>query len=91
MRRITSALILATLFSSAALLAQWPQWRGPNRDGVVAAANVPASWPEKLAAKWTVKAGEGYSTPVVADGRIFVHGRQEPEETVTALELETGK
>lgn len=71
--------------------AQWPQWRGPNRDGIVAAANVPASWPEKPTIQWTVKAGEGYSTPVVAEGRIFVHSRQEPDEIVTALDLASGK
>jgi outer membrane protein assembly factor BamB len=69
----------------------WPQWRGPNRDGVVAAANVPASWPEKPTVQWTAKTGEGYSTPVVAEGRIFVHSRQEPDEIVTALDLATGK
>ena len=75
----------------ATTFAQWPQWRGPNRDGVVAAANVPPSWPEKPTVQWTVKTGEGYSTPVVADGRIFVHSRQEPDEIVTALDLATGK
>jgi outer membrane protein assembly factor BamB len=71
--------------------AQYPQWRGPNRDGVVAQANVPPSWPAKPAVKWTQKVGEGYSTPVVADGRVFVHGRQDPDEVVTALDLATGK
>ena len=73
------------------LSAQWPQWRGPNRDGVVASANVPAAWPTKPNVKWTQKVGEGYSTPVVANGRIFVHSRQDPEEVVTALDLATGK
>jgi outer membrane protein assembly factor BamB len=70
--------------------AQWPQWRGPSRDGVVAAANVPTSWTARPAVKWTQKVGEGYSTPVVANGRIYVHGRQDPEEVVTALDLASG-
>jgi len=91
MLRISSAIVSTVLLATATLSAQWPQWRGPNRDGVVAAANVPASWPEKASVQWTVKAGEGYSTPVVADGRIFVHSRQEPDEIVTALDLATGK
>jgi outer membrane protein assembly factor BamB len=85
---IVLAFVASTL---ASLSAQWPQWRGPNRDGVVAAANVPASWPEKPAIQWTVKAGEGYSTPVLADGRIFIHSRQDPDEIVTALDLASGK
>ena len=86
--------LILTLFlvgCTAVVGAQWPQWRGPQRDGVVAAENVPTSWPEKLTPRWTQKVGEGYSTPVVANGRIFVHSRQDPEEVVTALDLGTGK
>ena len=71
--------------------AQWPQWRGPNRDGVVPKASVPAAWPEKLTPKWKQTVGEGYASPVVGDGRVYVHSRQDPEEVVTAFELATGK
>ena len=85
---ITAALIAAL---SAPIVAQWPQWRGPNRDGVVAKANVPAAWPAKLAPKWKQTVGEGYASPVVGDGRIYVHSRQDPDEVVTALDLATGK
>lgn len=91
MPRIISAFACALLLGTITVSAQWPQWRGPNRDGIVAAANVPASWPAKLTSQWTQKVGEGYSTPVVAGGRIFVHSRQDPDEVVTALDLATGK
>ena len=90
MGRITSVAALLCLLT-AGVSAQWPQWRGPNRDGVVPKASVPAAWPAKLTPKWTQKVGEGYASPVVADGRVFVHGRQDPEEVVTALDLATGK
>lgn len=83
--------VILTAVNLATLSAQWPQWRGPSRDGVVAPANVPSAWPAKPALKWTQKVGEGYSTPVVSNGRIFVHSRQDPEEVVTALDLATGK
>ena len=89
MRRIIIVAACQLTFA-VSVSAQWPQWRGPNRDGVVAAANVPASWPAKPTIRWTQKVGEGYSTPVVANGRIFVHARQDPEETVVALDLATG-
>jgi outer membrane protein assembly factor BamB len=89
---VKSLLLAAAVLSAHSVLwAQWPQWRGPNRDGKVAAEHVPASWPAKLSPKWTQKVGEGYSTPVVAADRIFVHGRQDPDEVVTALDLATGK
>ena len=89
MRHITIVVGFVVTFV-VSVAAQWPQWRGPNRDGVVAAANVPSAWPAKPTIKWTQKVGEGYSTPVVANGCIFVHGRQDPEETVVALDLATG-
>jgi outer membrane protein assembly factor BamB len=82
---------LCAALASAHLSAQWTQWRGPHRDGVVAAANVPAAWPDKPARLWTQPVGEGYSTPVVADGRVFVHSRKDPQEVVTAFDVATGK
>ncbi|HEX6976018.1 MAG TPA: PQQ-binding-like beta-propeller repeat protein [Vicinamibacterales bacterium] len=58
---------------------------------MVPAASVPAAWPEKLAIAWRQTLGEGYSSPVVADGRVFVHSRTDPDEIVSAFDLATGK
>jgi outer membrane protein assembly factor BamB len=80
-----------TVLAGVSAAAQWPQWRGPTRDGVVAAASVPAGWPESPALKWKQSIGEGYSSPVVQAGRVFVHSRRDPQEVVTALDLATGK
>ena len=93
MKRSILAAFLLTALTAAPTSAsvQWPQWRGPNRDGVVPKANVPAAWPAKLTPKWTQTVGEGYASPVVGDGRIYVHSRQEPDEVVTALDLSSGK
>ena len=85
---VAGALVVALTVTTNA---QWPQWRGPNRDGVVPKASVPAAWPEKLTPKWKQTVGEGYASPVVGDGRVYVHSRQDPEEIVTAFELTTGK
>lgn len=71
--------------------AQWPQWRGPGRDGIVPAASVPASWPEKLSLSWRKAIGEGYSSPVVADGRVYVLSRSDSDEVVSAFDLDSGK
>ena len=62
-----------------------------GRDGFVSAKSAPAAWPEKLQRTWRVEIGEGYSSPVVADGRAFVHGRRDPEEIVAAINLADGK
>jgi len=81
---------LPALAGTFSLSAQWPQWRGPERTGVVAAANTP-SWPAAWKRGWRVEVGEGYSSPVVANGRVFVHSRRDPDEIVTAIDLATGK
>jgi outer membrane protein assembly factor BamB len=80
----------------AALLAvawaeDWPQWRGPHRDGIAIAFPEPKAWPEKLALKWKVTVGEGHSSPVVADGKIYIHTRQGDREVVTALRPDNGQ
>jgi outer membrane protein assembly factor BamB len=90
MKQLSLALVLVCA-GSTILAAQWPQWRGPSRDGVVPAASVPAAWPEKLALKWRQQVGEGYASPVVAGGRVFIHSRRDPEEIVSAFDLASGK
>jgi outer membrane protein assembly factor BamB len=70
---------------------QWPQWRGPNRDGILPAVLAPPIWPEKPTLAWKQPLGEGYSSPVVDAGRVFVHSRQDPQEIVSAYDLASGK
>ena len=84
--------MLVVLAVAPATVAQeWTQWRGPGRDGLVSGKNAPSAWPEKLERAWRVEIGEGYSSPVVAGGRAFVHGRRDPEEIVAAVNLADGK
>lgn len=87
----TSVLLCALLYASLSFAQDWPQWRGPNRDAVLAASHVPTAWPDSLRRMWRVEIGEGYSSPVVANGRVFVHSRRDPEELVIALDFNSGK
>src|SRR5262249_24064684 len=89
--RVRLLVVIGAVAAAVPTAAQWPQWRGPNRDGVVPAASVPASWPAAPTLKWKQSIGEGYSSPVVAGGRVFVHGRRDPEEIAPAFDRETGK
>ena len=81
------ALVVA---ASPAWAQEWPGWRGPQRDGVAPAAQAPQAWPEAFAPAWRVEIGEGYSSPVVSGGRVFVHSRRGDLEIVTALDLANG-
>src|SRR5437764_1113951 len=72
--------------------ADWPQWRGPNRDGVVSGVTVPQKWPKTLKEEWKVTVGEGVSTPVVVGGKVYLLTRQKDnEEVVLCLDLASGK
>jgi outer membrane protein assembly factor BamB len=89
--RFISLLAIVFLAVTAASAQEWTQWRGPARDGSVSAKNAPAAWPETLQRSWRVEIGEGYSSPIVAGGRVFVHGRKDPEEIVVSINLADGK
>ena len=72
------------------LAQEWAGWRGPARNGIAPASQTPRAWPDSFARAWQVEVGEGYSSPVVAGGRVFVHSRRGDAEQVTAFDLASG-
>src|SRR6185436_21187889 len=70
--------------------ADWPQWRGVNRDGS-ATFSIPASWPEQLTRKWKVDVGLGYATPLLVGNRIYLFSRQGGNEVMSAIDPDSGK
>jgi outer membrane protein assembly factor BamB len=90
---VVAALLGAALLSqgqTAVVPADWPQWRGPRRDGSVTTA-LPASWPVALMKRWELVVGEGHSSPVISGNRVVVFTRQGDREVTRALDLATGK
>lgn len=81
--------LCVTLIGGAS--ADWPQWRGPARDGVASTFTPPAAWPAQLSKKWEVPVGAGHASPVVTGTRVVVHTRQKDREIVAAYDLATGK
>jgi outer membrane protein assembly factor BamB len=71
----------------------WPQWRGPRRDGVSRETGLLKNWPAngpRLA--WRIDgAGEGYSSFAVAGGRLYTLGARQKTEYVFAFDAATGK
>jgi outer membrane protein assembly factor BamB len=85
-------LSLAACRPSAA--AEWPQFRGPNEDGTSPAADVPTTWSEQHNVRWkTALNGEGWSSPVIAGGRIWVTLSREDGHSLRAvcLDAESGR
>ena len=75
--------------------ADWPQWRGPNRDGVWSEDRIVEQFTgAQLQVRWRAEIGPGYSGPTVAGGRVFVMDRQRTPkeiERVLCLDVPTGK
>lgn len=69
----------------------WPQWRGPNRDGTVSGFTAPKTWPKTLTKKWNVSVGEAVASPVLADKKVYVFTRVGGDEIITCLDAATGK
>ena len=89
---VVGCAIIAAFALDATLVAQdWPQWRGPNRDGAVSSFKEPTSWPENLSQRWRVEVGLGYATPLMVGQRLYVFSRQGEDEVMTALDAATGK
>jgi outer membrane protein assembly factor BamB len=80
-------------FAIMAPAADWPQWRGPDRDGKSADTGLLDSWP-KGGPRLLWKAqdlGEGYSGPAIAGDRLYIQGQQGGQQFVMAYDVHTGK
>ncbi|MCH7725734.1 MAG: PQQ-binding-like beta-propeller repeat protein [Planctomycetes bacterium] len=72
---------------------EWPQWRGPNHDGVSRATNLLTSWPERGPNTLWKKAtsGTGYSGLSIAAGRLYTLMQDGKDEAVVCLDAATGE
>jgi outer membrane protein assembly factor BamB len=79
------------LGAGAAGAQDWPQWRGPNRDGKVTGFTAPKAWPKELTQKWKVAVGEGVATPALVGDKLYVFSREGGDEVVRCLNAADGK
>ena len=88
--RIAVLLLCSTSFAAAP--GDWPQWRGPNRDGVSAERDWFRAWGDAgPAVVWRAKVGEGFAAVSVAGGRVYVAGNAKGKDTVYCLDAASGK
>ncbi|MGC3966987.1 MAG: PQQ-like beta-propeller repeat protein [Pirellulales bacterium] len=85
------AVVLAAAAIERTQAEDWPSWRGPRHDGRAVAAKLPNPWPtEAPQPLWTQALGEGWASPIVVDGRVFVVDRRDAVERAAAYDAATG-
>jgi outer membrane protein assembly factor BamB len=87
------AVIAAALCTAVpAGAADWPGFRGPNRDGLCTETGLLRQWPKDGPKQvWTAKnLGLGFGTPSIADGKIFGVGTRDEKDGVWALKEADG-
>jgi outer membrane protein assembly factor BamB len=87
---VASSVLVSLGLAQALLAADWPQWRGPNRDGVSKETGLLRSWDEEGPPQvWkTTGLGGGYSSVVIAKGKIFTMGSQRGGTAISALDTD---
>jgi outer membrane protein assembly factor BamB len=92
-RCLPTVFIILLAGALGASAADWPQWRGPNRDGISAETGLLAEWPSGgPPVVWKTQGlGEGYSSLAIAGGKIYTQGQRGRQEYILALDVKTGK
>ena len=94
-RVLLPAIFILTLAGQALAqsAANWPQWRGPNRDGISKETGLLKQWPaEGPPLIWKASgAGGGYSSFSVANGKLYTMGLRGDREFIVAFDVATGK
>jgi outer membrane protein assembly factor BamB len=90
MRPALAALAVLT-FANLAPAGDWPQWLGPKRDG--SSPEVVKPWTGDPQVLWRVPVGDGHSSPIVAQGKVYLHSRVpgRDEEQLQQFDAATGK
>jgi outer membrane protein assembly factor BamB len=96
MKPLPSFAILAALacaaFSTPARADDWPQWRGPNRNGISMEKGWATTWPaEGPKQLWKASVGTGASSMAVAAGRLYTMGNDNSTDTVWCFDAASGK
>jgi outer membrane protein assembly factor BamB len=91
-KTLLRSLLLLGLLTATVGAGDWPQLLGPARDGHSAEKGLRDSWPrEGPAVVWSREVGEGYASPVIAGGKLFLFHRMAGDEVLECLDAATGK
>ena len=95
-RTLVTVPFILSLVAAVLRAEDWPQWRGPKRDAVCNETGLLETFPaEGLRIRWRVPVGWGFSSPVVAQGRVYVAdsevAKPKAKERLHCFDESTGK
>ena len=89
---IWMALCAIVLSARAALAENWPNWRGPTRDGVSTETSLPVEWDTETNITWKLEMPDWTgSTPIVWEDRIFLNVADDEDIQLWCLDRDTGR
>jgi outer membrane protein assembly factor BamB len=85
----SAAILILSLFLFFSTHAQEAQWRGPDRNGIYPGQDLLRKWPDK-GPEMILRVedlGGGYSSPILSDGIIYITGKKDEQDILSALDL----
>lgn len=84
-------LLAALALVVSAPASDWPQFRGPERNGISAEDDWTHTWPTEGPKKlWSAKVGTGFSSLSISGGKLYTQGNDQDQDSVTCLDAVTG-
>jgi outer membrane protein assembly factor BamB len=84
-------ILLLAFTGGETLAADWPQWRGPSRDGTSPETTWSHSWRGEPRRAWKASVGVGFSSVAVAEGNVYTQGNLGNTNIIWCLDAVTGK
>lgn len=89
---LCSLALVSAMAAPAGVAADWPQFRGPDRDGVSSETGLAKGWPEAGPEQlWRTQLGEGFSALSVAGGHLFTMFARGEDEFVVSIDASNGQ
>ncbi len=86
------AVSLLFLLATTVSAGDWPNWRGPDHNGISKETNIQFDWkkhpPKRL---WKTHVGTGFSSIVTSQGKAFTMGNVDDEDILVCIDIKTGK
>jgi outer membrane protein assembly factor BamB len=70
--------------------ADWPNWRGPNHDGISPETGLRVQWDRPLPLVWEREVGSAFSSFACVDGKVYTCGTQGAEQVLFCLDADSG-